>query len=151
MSPLQLYTLRNTSGSTHPRKRVGRGESSGHGKTAGRGNKGQLSRKGSHRRAGFEGGQMRLIRRLPKRGFKSLGAAAYLPVNVGALSVFDEGAEVTPDTLQAAGLARGRGARIKVLGEGDLKKKLVVKAHAFSAGARSKIEAAGGRCEVVTS
>ncbi|MDI6774717.1 MAG: 50S ribosomal protein L15 [Verrucomicrobiota bacterium] len=148
---MALHGLQNTAGSMRRRKRVGRGESSGRGKTAGRGNKGQLSRKGSHRRAGFEGGQMRLIRRLPKRGFKSADRKAYLPVNVGALALFDEGAEVTPDTLRAAGLARGRDARIKVLGDGELKKKLCVKAHAFSAGAKSKIEAAGGQCEVVTS
>jgi len=93
---------------------------------------------------------MRLIRRLPKRGFKSANRTEYLPVNVEDLSVFEDGAEVTPDILRARGLARGRATRIKVLGKGDLKKKLQVKAHAFSASAVAKIEAAGGRSEVVT-
>lgn len=145
---LTLHTLVKTPGSKQRRMRVGRGESSGKGKTSGKGNKGQMSRTGHKHKPSFEGGQMRLIRRIPKRGFHSINRMPYLPVNVGDLGRFEDGAEVSVDTLRQAGLARGEPGRVKILGGGDLKKKLVVKAHAFSASARSKIEAAGGTCVV---
>ena len=144
---MKLHDLHNAPGTRHRRKRVGRGEASGWGRTAGRGNKGQHSRAGSGFRPTFEGGQMPLIRRLPKRGFNHPSKTLYHVVNVAALNVFDDGAEVTPETLAARGLAKGRADGLKVLGAGELKKKLTVRAHAFSASARAKIEAAGGRCE----
>lgn len=146
---MNLHTLKNTEGSRHRRKRVGRGESSGWGKTAGRGHKGQHARSGSGYRPTFEGGQMPLVRRLPKRGFNRPQKVVFLPVNVGALKRFDEGTEVTPERLQAEGLAAGTKPRIKVLGAGELDRPLTVRAHAFSAAARSKIEAAGGQCETL--
>jgi large subunit ribosomal protein L15 len=127
---------------------VGRGESSGKGKTSGKGNKGQMSRTGHKHKPAFEGGQMRLIRRIPKRGFHNINRVEYLPVNVGDLAGFKEGAEVTVELLRKAGLANGPAERVKILGGGELKTKLTVKAHAFSASARSKIEAAGGTCEI---
>ncbi len=144
-----LHHLRKTPGSTRSRHRVGRGEGSGWGKTAGRGNKGQRARKGSRRRAGFEGGQMRLIRRLPKRGFKPPVRYPVAVVNVGDLSCFDDGTEVTPAQMQHVGLVPNRQTRVKILGTGPLSRRLLVKAHAFSSGARVKIEAAGGRCEMI--
>lgn len=146
---MYLHSLKKTPGSKHRRIRVGRGESSGKGKTSGRGNKGQMARTGHKHKPGFEGGQMRLIRRIPKRGFTSPHRVGLLPVNVGALDRFESGAEVGAETLRAAGLARGPSTGVKILGGGDLTKKLAVKAHAFSASARSKIEAAGGTCEVI--
>lgn len=146
---MNLNDLKNAPGARRRRKRVGRGEASGWGRTAGRGNKGQHARAGSGYRPTFEGGQMPLIRRLPKRGFNHPSKTVYHAVNVGALNVFDDGAEVTPDAMVSAGLARGRSDGIKILGGGELTKKLVVKARAFSASALAKIEAAGGRCETV--
>ena len=146
---MNLHSLRNTPGAKHRRKIVGRGESSGKGKTSGKGSKGQMARKGHKHKAGFEGGQMRLIRRIPKRGFLNATRNYLLPVNVGDLAEFDEGSEVTWVALKTKGLAKGRAQGIKILGQGDLKKKLVVKANAFSGSARSKIEAAGGACQVV--
>jgi len=123
--------------------------SSGSGKTCGRGTKGQMSRKGHKHKLGFEGGQMRLIRRIPKKGFKTPNQTVYVPVNVGDLSRFADGTEVTVSVLKEAGLVRGNG-KIKILGDGKLDKRLTVKACAFSAGARAKIEATGGVCEVAT-
>lgn len=146
---INLHTLKPTPGSQKDRKRVGRGRGSGMGKTSARGNKGQMSRSGRNRKPTFEGGQMRLVRRIPKRGFHSANPVEFLPVNVGALEQFDLGTEVTVDLLRKAGLAHGASFGIKILGGGDLKKKLVVKANAFSASAKAKIEAAGGTCEVV--
>ena len=146
---MNLHTLSNTRGAKRPARRVGRGMGSGVGKTCGRGHKGQLARKGHKRKAGFEGGQMPLVRRLPKRGFHSPTGTVYVPVNVGDLARFDDGAEVTPAALKEAGLVKGRGALVKILGNGELDRKLTVKAGAFSAGARAKIESAGGSCEVV--
>lgn len=148
--PITLHSLKNTPGAKHRRMRVGRGRSSGKGKTSGRGHKGQMSRTGHKRKPTFEGGQMRLIRRIPKRGFTNRNRVAYVPVNVGDLDLFDAGTEVTVDVLRKAGLVSGTIQTVKVLGDGDLKKKLVVKAHAFSATAKSKIEAAGGSCEVIS-
>lgn len=145
---MNLHTLKDTVGAQHRRKRVGRGEASGWGKTAGRGNKGQHSRAGSGYRPTFEGGQMPLIRRLPKRGFHNHTNTAYLPVNVSALACFEDGAEVTVESIRLAGLANGP-LPVKLLGRGELTKKLTVKANAFSASAKEKIEAAGGTCEVI--
>jgi large subunit ribosomal protein L15 len=146
---MNLHSLQNVPGARHRRKRVGRGESSGHGKTSTRGTKGQHSRAGSGYRPAFEGGQMPLIRRLPKRGFNHPMKIILRPVNVEALNAFDDGAEVTPASLRAGGFVRGRADGVKILGGGDLARKLTVRAHAFSAAARAKIEAAGGRCETV--
>lgn len=132
------------------RKRVGRGQGSGTGKTAGRGHKGQRSRSGDHPRLGFEGGQMPLYRRIPKRGFTNARFKKhYTLVNVEALEVFEAGAEVTLDAVLEAGLSRKTGNLLKVLGNGDVSKSLTVRAHKFSATAQSKIEAAGGKAELI--
>jgi large subunit ribosomal protein L15 len=129
---------------------LGQGESSGHGKTSGRGGKGQTARSGSSIRIGFEGGQMPLIRRIPKRGFNNVRhTIRYLPVNLEELNAFDDGARVDEATLRSAGLANGAGAGIKILGDGELTRKLTVNVHAFSASAKAKIEAKGGTCELV--
>ena len=145
---MRLHDLKPRPGAKHRRKRLGQGESSGHGKTSGRGGKGQSARSGSSIRIGFEGGQMPLIRRIPKRGFNNARhAVRYLPVNVEALNCFEEGARVDESALRAVGLATGRASGIKILGDGELKKKLTVVAHAFSASARAKIESLGGACE----
>jgi large subunit ribosomal protein L15 len=147
---MRLHDLKPRPGAKHRTKRLGQGESSGHGKTSGRGGKGQTARSGSSIRIGFEGGQMPLIRRIPKRGFNNKRfATRYLGVNVGALEQFDNSARVDETVLRAAGLANGRASGIKILGDGELNKKLTVSAHAFSASARTKIEAKGGTCEVV--
>lgn len=146
---MELHTLKNSNGARHRRRRVGRGMGSGLGKTSGKGHKGQMARKGHKHKEGFEGGQMPLIRRLPKHGFKNPTRKTYLAVNLADLDRFEEGAEVTLETIRSAGLAKGEAYGIKVLGRGDIAKKLTVKANAFSASAKSKIEAAGGVCEVV--
>jgi large subunit ribosomal protein L15 len=147
---MRLHDLKPRPGAKHRRKRLGQGESSGRGKTSGRGGKGQTARSGSSIRIGFEGGQMPLIRRIPKRGFNNARfATVYLPVNVESLNSFEDGARVDEALLRAAGLASGRSDGIKILGDGDLTKKLTVCANAFSASARAKIEAKGGKCEVV--
>ena len=149
---MNLHSLTSKPGAKHRRNRVGRGMSSGNGKTCGRGHKGQMSRKGHKHKAGFEGGQMRLIRRIPKRGFNVWEDKGFLLVNVADLSRFGAGSEVTASVLRSAGLVKGTNGKIKIkiLGGGDLDKKLIVKASAFSATARAKIEAAGGVCEVAT-
>lgn len=148
---MRLHTLKPRPGSRHRRKRLGQGESSGHGKTSGRGGKGQSARSGSSIRVGFEGGQMPLIRRIPKRGFNNARhAVRYVAVNLESLNRFTAGAVVDADTLRKAGLAAGPIKRVKILGDGELKQKLTVKAHAFSAAARSKIEQLGGTCEVIS-
>jgi large subunit ribosomal protein L15 len=147
---MRLHNLKPRPGAKHRRKRLGQGESSGHGKTSGRGGKGQTARSGSSIRIGFEGGQMPLIRRMPKRGFNNARfTVQYLPVNVGDLNKFDDGAKVDETALRAIGLANGNGAGVKILGNGELSKKLTVTASAFSASAKSKIEAKGGSCEVI--
>ncbi|MSU56842.1 MAG: 50S ribosomal protein L15 [Pedosphaera sp.] len=146
---MRLHDLKPRPGAKHRRKRLGQGESSGHGKTAGRGGKGQTARSGSSIRIGFEGGQMPLIRRIPKRGFNNTRfGTRYIPVNLSELNAFDDGATVNEATLRAAGLANGPGDGIKILGDGELTKKLAVSASAFSAAAKAKIEAKGGTCEV---
>ena len=147
---MRLHDLKPRPGAKHRRKRLGQGESSGHGKTSGRGGKGQTARSGSSIRIGFEGGQMPLIRRIPKRGFNNARhTVAYVPVNLEALNAFDNGARVDLEAFRKAGLANGPVKRVKILGDGELKKKLTVSAHAFSASAKQKIEAAGGTCEVI--
>lgn len=147
---MRLHDLKPRPGAKHRRKRLGVGEASGHGKTSGRGGKGQTARSGSSIRPGFEGGQMPLIRRIPKRGFNHARfAIRYIPVNVGALNRFEDGARVDEEALRQAGLANGRADGIKILGGGDLTKKLTVVAHAFSASARAKIQARGGTCELI--
>jgi len=147
---MRLHDLKPRPGAKHRLKRLGQGESSGHGKTSGRGGKGQTARSGSSIRIGFEGGQMPLIRRIPKRGFNNARfAKQFIVVNVGELNQFDNGARVDETALRAVGLASGRADGIKILGGGELAKKLTVSAHAFSTSARSKIEAKGGACEMV--
>jgi large subunit ribosomal protein L15 len=149
---MRLHNLKPRPGAKHRRKRLGQGESSGQGKTSGRGGKGQTARSGSSIRAGFEGGQMPLYRRIPKRGFNNARhAVRYLPVNLSALNQFDEGARVDAAALRSAGLANGRANGIKILGNGELTRKLTVCAHAFSASAKAKIEARGGSCELASS
>ena len=149
---MRLHNLKPRPGAKHRTKRLGQGESSGHGKTSGRGGKGQTARSGSSIRPGFEGGQMPLIRRIPKRGFNNARFTTdYLAVNVSELNQFDDGARVDEAALRAAGLANGLSGGIKILGDGELSKKLTVNVHAFSASARAKIEAKGGTCEVVGS
>ena len=146
---MSLESLKPARGAVKSKRRIGRGPGSGWGKTAGRGHKGAKSRSGYSRRYGFEGGQMPLIRRLPKRGFVNKFAKEVSTVNVRDLERFPEGTVVTPELLQTTGLIRKLGDGLKVLGDGELKKNLVVQAQRFSATARAKIEAAGGRAEVL--
>ncbi len=146
---VKLSNLRPPRGSRHRKVRVGRGMGSKMGKTAGAGNKGQQSRRGYSRRPGFEGGQMPLHRRLPKRGFHSLHHKEYAIVNVEMLNAFAAGETVTPDTLEARGIIHVRRDGIKILGDGDLKVALTVHAHKFSRSAEQKITSAGGKVEVL--
>ncbi len=141
---MKLHDLSPAKGSRRSRKRIGRGPGSGTGKTAGRGHKGQKSRSGYSQRLGFEGGQMPLIRRVPKRGFTNIFRKEIAVVNLRDLIDFE--AEVTPETLVEKGLVR-RGLPVKILGDGEISVALTIKAHHFSRSARSKIEAAGGSCE----
>ena len=146
---MDLSTLKPNKGARKARKRVGRGPGSGHGKTAGRGENGQKSRSGYSRRLGFEGGQMPLYRRVPKRGFTNIFKVEFAVLNVADLErVFETGTLVDAAALRSAGLVKGR-KKIKVLGNGDLSKKLTVHADKFSASAKSKIEAAGGTCQEI--
>lgn len=131
------------------RKRVGRGVGSGMGKTATRGHKGQRSRSGDNPRIGFEGGQMPLYRRIPKRGFSNPFKKEFTLLNVGSLDVFDAGATVELDAVLERGLTRSTGKMLKVLGNGEVTRKLTVRAHKFSASAKQKIEAAGGTAEII--
>ena len=136
------------SGARRPRKRVGRGDGSGHGTYSGKGSKGQKSRAGSGPRPGFEGGQLPLIKRLPrKRGFVNIFRREYTPVNLGRLNVFEAGSEVTPEKLVEMGVVKSLRAPVKILAMGELNHSLVVKAHKFSAAAKAKIVAAGGEAE----
>jgi large subunit ribosomal protein L15 len=147
---MSLNNIRPPKGAKHPKKRLGRGYGSGHGKTASRGHKGAKSRSGHRFKRGFEGGQMPLHRRVPKRGFHNPFRVEYAVVNLDTLGeVFDAGSAVTPELLRERGLIRDSRARIKVLGRGDLKKKLAVQAHKFSGTAAEKIAAAGGTTEVL--
>ncbi|MCR4373669.1 MAG: 50S ribosomal protein L15 [Acidobacteria bacterium] len=147
---MSLNNLRPPKGATHKKRRVGRGHGSGYGKTAGRGHKGAQSRSGFSFKRGFEGGQMPLHRRLPKRGFTNPFRVEYAIVNLDTLvEVFDAGSDVTPELLRERGLVREKRALIKVLGRGDVTKKLTVRAHKFSGTAAQKIAAAGGVAEVI--
>lgn len=146
---MQVHELKPGAGSRHRVKRLGRGPGSGHGKTSGRGHKGQRSRSGSGVRPGFEGGQMPLQRRIPKRGFNNPLRAEPVEVNVGKLNQFEDGVEVTPELLRSTGIIKHMRNGIKMLGMGELRRSLIVKAHAFSQSAVTKIEAAGGKAEVI--
>jgi large subunit ribosomal protein L15 len=147
---MSLNRLRPPKGARKDKKRVGRGPGSGHGKTASRGSKGAKSRSGFRFKRGFEGGQMPLHRRVPKRGFHNPFRVEYAVVNLDTLAeVFEAGSAVTPDLLRERGLVRKTGVRIKVLGRGEIAKKLTVQAHKFSGTAAEKIAAAGGTTEVL--
>jgi large subunit ribosomal protein L15 len=147
---MKLHAMSPAKGSKHAKKRVGRGPGSGIGKTSGRGEKGQRSRTGYQGRPGFEGGQMPLVRRVPKRGFTNIWKTEYDIINLATLADLAEAAgaalAVTPESLAELGLVR-KGERVKVLGDGEIGKALKVTAHKFSKSARAKIEAAGGSCE----
>ena len=147
---MRLHTLKNRPGAVHRIKRLGCGESSGHGKTSTRGGKGQTARSGGSLKIGFEGGQTRLIVRLPRRGFNNARHTTdYAIVNIEQLNVFDDGAKVGPKELAEQDILQGKGVGVKVLGEGELKKKLTVQAHKFSGAAKEKIEKLGGQCEII--
>ncbi|MFC6294281.1 50S ribosomal protein L15 [Lactiplantibacillus daoliensis] len=143
---MKLHELTPSEGSRFSRRRIGRGDSSGQGKTSGRGQKGQKAR--GKVRVGFEGGQMPLYRRIPKRGFTNINRKEFAVVNLDGLNRFDDGAEVTPESLKEAGLVK-KSAAVKILGNGKLDKKLTVKANKFSETAVKAIEAAGGKTEVI--
>ena len=146
---MKLQDLQPALGSTKKAYRQGRGAGSGNGKTAGRGHKGQWARSGGGVRPGFEGGQMPLARRLPKRGFNNIFGTTYAPVNVSALERFENGTEVTTELLLETGVISKALDGVKILGNGELTKSLTVKAAAFSASAKEKIEKAGGKAEVI--
>lgn len=146
---MKLHELRAAEGSTKNRKRRGRGTASGQGKTGGRGMNGQNSRSGGGVRLGFEGGQMPLYRRLPKRGFNNIFGTEYTTINVKDLNRFEAGTEVTPELLAEAGLVKQVKDGIKVLGDGELTVAVTVKAHKFTKSAMEKIEAAGGKAQVI--
>jgi large subunit ribosomal protein L15 len=149
VNAVKLNELRPAEGSTKAPKRKGRGTGSGLGKTAGRGQKGQKARSGGGVRPGFEGGQMPLSRRLPKRGFTNIFAKVYTEVNIKDLEVFEPGTVVTPELLKEKGIIRKMNDGVKILGNGELSKSLTVKAHKFSKAAQEKIEAVGGKAEVI--
>ena len=146
---MNLHDLHPALGSTHVGKRKGRGHGTGNGKTAGRGHKGQGARSGGGVRVGFEGGQMPLSRRVPKRGFNNIFAKRLESVNVSVLEKFEDGAVINAETLLAEGILSKCEYGVKILGNGELTKKLTVQASAFSASAKEKIEAAGGKAEVI--
>ncbi len=146
---MKLNELSPAAGSTHVAKRKGRGNGSGNGKTAGRGQKGQNSRSGGGVRVGFEGGQMPLARRIPKRGFNNIFAKPLTAINVSALNRFEDGDVITAEKLLATGVLSKCEFGLKLLGNGEITKKLTVQASAFSESAKQKIEAAGGKAEVV--
>jgi len=146
---MKMHELAPAIGSTKEVKRVGRGHGSGNGKTAGKGHKGQKARAGRGMRAGFEGGQMPLQRRVPKRGFNNIFATEWTAINVSALEVFEDGSVVDAKALQSAGIIKKADLPVKVLGNGKITKKLTVKLNAYSASAAEKINAAGGKAEVI--
>ena len=146
---MRLHDLTPPQGARRAAKRKGRGLASGLGKTAGRGQKGQGARSGAKTRRGFEGGQMPLFQRLPKRGFTNIFKQKWSVVNLAALNCFEDGTTVTPQLLKEAGLLKSLRDPLKILGDGELKRKLVVQAHRFSNQAQAKIEAAGGKAEVI--
>ncbi len=146
---MKLHELSPAFGSTKESKRIGRGHGSGNGKTAGKGHKGQKARAGHGMRPGFEGGQMPLQRRIPKRGFNNIFAEEWVAINVSALNVFEDGAVVDATALQEKGIIKKADKPVKVLGNGKVEKKLTVNLNAFSASAAEKINAAGGKAEVI--
>jgi len=146
---MKLHELQPAPGSRKKAVRVGRGIGSGNGKTSGRGHKGQKARSGGGVRLGFEGGQTPLFRRLPKRGFTNINRKEYAVVNLDKLNRFEDGTEVTPELLLETGVISKLKSGVKILGKGQIEKKLTVKAHKFSASAKEAIEAAGGKTEVI--
>lgn len=146
---MRLHELRPAPGTNKEPKRIGRGTAAGQGKSAGKGQKGQKSRTGGGVRPGFEGGQMPLSRRIVKRGFTNIFATIYAEVNVELLNRFENGTEVTPELLKEAGIVKKMYDGVKILGNGNIEKNLTVKAHKFTKSAQAKIEAAGGKVEVI--
>ncbi|EAF0329313.1 50S ribosomal protein L15 [Listeria monocytogenes] len=146
---MKLHELKPSEGSRKERNRVGRGTGSGNGKTSGRGHKGQKARSGGGVRLGFEGGQLPLFRRIPKRGFTNINRKEFAIVNLDVLNRFEDGTEVTPELLVETGIIRNEKSGIKILSIGNIEKKLTVKANKFSAAAKEAIEAAGGKTEVI--
>ena len=146
---MYLHLLKPAKGSKHRKLRVGRGRASGKGKTAGRGHKGQFSRAGSSHKPLFEGGQMPLVRKLPTRGFKNYNRKIIIPINLSSLNIFDDDSKITTEMLIEKGLANGRFDGIKILGNGNIEKKLHISANAFSESAKKKIESIGGSYEVI--
>ena len=146
---MKMHELAPALGSTKEAKRIGRGHGSGNGKTAGKGHKGQHARAGHGMRPGFEGGQMPLQRRVPKRGFNNIFAEEWLAVNVSALEVFEDGTVVDAAALAEKGIIKKANLPVKVLGNGNITKKITVKLNAYSASANEKITAAGGKAEVI--
>ncbi|CAM2362323.1 50S ribosomal protein L15 [Listeria seeligeri] len=146
---MKLHELKPSEGSRKERNRVGRGTGSGNGKTSGRGHKGQKARSGGGVRLGFEGGQLPLFRRIPKRGFTNINRKEFAIVNLDVLNRFEDGTEVTPELLIESGIIRNEKSGIKILSDGKIEKKLTVKANKFSAAAKEAIEAAGGKTEVI--
>ena len=146
---MKLNELRATPGATKEAKRIGRGHGSGNGKTAGKGHKGQKARAGHGFRPGFEGGQMPLQRRIPKRGFNNIFAKEIVAINLNALNAFEDGAVVDMAALVEAGIVKSNCDGVKGLSNGNVSKQVTVKVSAFSAAAKEKIEAAGGKCEVI--
>ena len=146
---MRLHELRPAPGTNKEPKRIGRGTASGQGKSAGKGQKGQNSRSGGGVRPGFEGGQMPLTRRIVKRGFTNIFATVYAEVNVELLNRFENGTEITPELLKKAGIVKQMLDGVKILGNGNIEKNLTVRAHKFTKSAQAKIEAAGGKVEVI--
>ncbi len=146
---MKLHDLHPFPGSKTKKKRLGRGHGSGHGKTSGKGHKGLLARSGRANQIGFEGGQMPLARRLPKRGFTNVFRIEYTVVNIQALSAQESISDFNLSVFRELGLLKGRNSRLKILGEGDVSRSLVVEAHKFSSSAKQKIEAAGGQAKVI--
>ncbi len=146
---MKLYDLKPAEGTNKSKSRVGRGHGSGNGKTAGRGHKGQNSRSGGGVRPGFEGGQMPLHRRVPKRGFTNIFAKEYVEVSVSKLNVFEDGMVITPELLKSSGIVKNLRDGVVILGSGEISKKLTVKATRFTKTAVEKIETAGGKVEVI--
>ena len=147
---MKLHELKPNDGATKAKKRLGRGTASGTGKTSGKGHKGQNARSGGGVRPGFEGGQLPLFRRLPKRGFSNaMFKTVYATINVSDLEKFEDGAVITPELLKEMGILKKQLSGVKVLGNGELTKKLTVKAHKFSDSAKEKIESKGGKAEVI--
>ena len=146
---MKLHELKPAVGATTAEKRLGRGTGSGLGKTSGKGHKGAKARSGGGKRPGFEGGQMPLTMRLPKRGFTNKWRTEYAAINVDRLDIFEDGAVVTPVTLIEAGILKNVQDGVKIMGNGEITKKLTVQANKFTASAKEKIEAAGGKAEVI--